>query len=84
MIFGANGSVSVSEPGVVWGKSNLLPLEYDADTGVVVASLWLMGYDNGEDVTFGAEFILSIPVSKDGTAKASEIIIKDVVPGPNW
>lgn len=84
LTFGAKGAVSVFEPGVVWGKSQLLPFEYDADNGVVVASLWLMGYDEWEDVTFGAELILSIPISQDGIAKASEIVVEDVVPGPNW
>jgi hypothetical protein len=82
--FGANGVVTASEPGVLWGKSQLLPIEYDAYSGIVTASLWLMGYDDWEDCTFGAEFILSIPVSRDGTAKASEITIQEVRPGPNW
>jgi hypothetical protein len=82
--FGANGLVTVSEPGVLWGKSQLLPIEYDAYNGIVTASLWLMGYDELEDCTFGAELILSIPVQGDGTAKASEITVKDVIAGPNW
>ena len=84
LTFGAKGAVSVSEPGVVWGTSQLLPVAYDADNGIVTASLWLMGFDEWEGVTFGAELILSIPVSKDGTAKASEIVVEDVVPGSNW
>jgi hypothetical protein len=84
LTFGAKGAVTVSEPGVIWGKSQLLPIEYDSYNNVVIASLWLMGYDEWEDCTFGAELILSIPVTQDGTAKASEIIIEDVFPGPNW
>ena len=64
--------------------AQLLPLEYDVDNGVVTASLWVMGYDEYEDVTFGVELVLSIPVSQDGTAKASEISIQEIIPGPNW
>jgi hypothetical protein len=84
LTFGAKGAVTVSESGVIWGKSQLLPIEYNPYNNVVTASLWLMGYDEWEDCTFGAELILSIPVAQDGTAKASEIIIEDVFPGPNW
>ena len=84
LTFGSKGSVTVFETGVIWGKSQLLPIEYDSYSNVVIASLWLMGYDEWEDCTFGAELILSIPVTQDGTAKASEIIIEDVFPGPNW
>jgi hypothetical protein len=87
LTFGAKGLVTVSEPGhdVDWSTSHLLPVKYSSSDGVVVtASLWLMGYDAGEDMSFGAEFILRIPVSQDGTAKASEISIEDVFAGPNW
>jgi PKD repeat protein len=84
LTFGAKGLVTVSEPGVVWGKSQLLPIKYDPNNNIVTGSLWLMGYDEREDCTFGAELILSIPVYNDGTAKASEIIIEDVNAGPNW
>jgi hypothetical protein len=82
--FGAKGAVTVSEPGVIWGKSQLLPIEYDPYNNVVIASLWLMGYDEWEDCTFGAELILTIPVSQNGAAKASEIITEEVNAGPNW
>lgn len=82
--FGDNGVVTVFESGVIWGKLHLLPIAYDVNNGIVTASLWLMGYDGLEDCTFGAEFILNIPISSDGTAKASEITVEDVHPGPNW
>ena len=59
-------------------------MEYDNYSGVVTASLWVMGYDEWEDCTFGAELILSIPVSENGIANASEIVIEEVLPGPNW
>ena len=95
LTFGANGIVTVSEPGhnVDWADAHLLPIGYDSDMRVVTASLWLMGYepyyvdpwwDEDQGMSFGAELILSIPVSADGTAKASEIAVEDVIPGPNW
>ena len=84
LTFGDKGVVTVFEPGVIWGKSQLLPMEYDNYSGVVTASLWVMGYDEWEDCTFGAELILSIPVSENGIANASEIVIEEVLPGPNW
>jgi hypothetical protein len=84
LIFGAKGEVTVSEPGAIWSNAQLLPWNYDFENNVVGASLWVMGYDNEEDSTFGAEVILRIPLSNDGTAKASEISIEQIVPGPNW
>jgi hypothetical protein len=86
LTFDENGGVRVSEPysEVMWSETRLLPIAYDLDTRMVTASLWLMGYDEGEDTAFGAEVILNIPVSNDGTAKASKISIEKIIPGPNW
>ena len=94
LTFGANGKVSISEPGhaVVWASSNLLPLSYDVEDGKVEASLWIMGADEYwcedceeyEYETFGAEIILTIPVDAKGNAKASKTLVKAIRPGVNF
>ena len=87
LIFGAKGLVTVYESGhdVDWSTSRLLPVNYNPNEGgLVKAYIWLMGYDAGEDMSFGAELVLTIPVLEGGVAKASEIMIEEIHPGPNW
>ena len=92
--FETNGRVTVSEPGhaVVWASSNLLPISYDAGSGKVEASLWIMGceeywdeYSYGyEYETFGVELTLGISVDANGVAKASRVVVKSFSAGVNW
>jgi hypothetical protein len=35
-------------------------------------------------MSFGAELVLTIPVLEGGVAKASEIMVGEIHPGPNW